>query len=76
MRKEVPMWVAVVVIVVVLLGVGLIYWWTAKPQGAPPQGGAPPMPGVPVTARGASPIPATAQPMEGKSAPPTSNPIR
>ncbi len=76
MRKEVPMWVTVVVIVVVLLGIGLVYYLTTKPQGVPPQGGAPPVPGVPETARGAFSLPATAQPMEGKSVPTTSNPTR
>ncbi len=33
MRREIPMWVAVVVILVVLVIVGLVYWRAATPRG-------------------------------------------
>lgn len=33
MRREIPMWVAVVVILVVLVVVGLIYWRAVTPRG-------------------------------------------
>lgn len=33
MRREVPMWVVVLVVIVVLVIVGLIYWKAASPSG-------------------------------------------
>lgn len=36
MRQEVPVWVAVLVVLVVLAGVGLVYWLMAKPQPTSP----------------------------------------
>lgn len=33
MKREIPVWVAVVVIVVVLVIIGVIYWKTASPRG-------------------------------------------
>ncbi|GBC98286.1 hypothetical protein HRbin17_00788 [bacterium HR17] len=35
MRQEVPTWVAAVIIVLVLLVIGAVYWYTARSRPAP-----------------------------------------
>lgn len=77
LKRELPIWVAAVAIVVVLLIVGIIYWRLSVPSGSPPPSIR--TPGVPITAKppgsseatpGPSPVPITARP----GIPPTSSP--
>jgi len=35
MRQEVPTWVAAVIIVLVLLIIGAVYWYTSRPRPVP-----------------------------------------
>ncbi|MER3502132.1 MAG: hypothetical protein C4295_11830 [Candidatus Fervidibacterota bacterium] len=67
MRQEIPMWVAVLVVALVLIIVGIVYWRFTAPPASPER---PPIgqPGVPITAQppqgggGVSPMPAPAAP--------------
>ncbi len=78
LTRELPVWVAAVIIVLVLLLVGIIYWRLSTPS----ETSQPPirMPGVPITAQppgaagGSGPMPMTARPGTPPSAPPSTPP--
>ncbi len=75
MQREIPIWVAVVVIIVVLVVIGIVYRW-AGIRGGPPSGAPVVQKGMPITAKPAmeqqkpsTPAPLTPSPQAPAPAP-------